>query len=313
MHRAELEMQYDELVAANAETARRGVRYQRLYELAPVGCVTVDRSGRVQESNLRAAILFGVAHSELGGRPLQKFMPELAADILHRHLRSVFSTSTRQTCKVVLERSGTRPGSFPVRIESIVVPDETGKCLECQSVLINLSEIPDIQEGPLTPEPVTTTTTEPAPNPIVGIDAEAYIESLNNAAERLDSMREERDFAERLLASAPVMVLVLDLDGCIVRFNRCFEDITGYRLDEVRGADWFKTFLPEEDHAQGRATFARLLREKVTMGTVSAIRTKRGNKVEVEWRNTVLRDVRASMCGYMSIGVEAPPHRQLAR
>ena len=39
---------------------------------------------------------------------------------------------------------------------------------------------------------------------------------------------------------------MLDLDGRIVRFNRYLEDITGYSLAEVRGADWFASIGPEK-------------------------------------------------------------------
>jgi PAS domain S-box-containing protein len=61
------------------------------------------------------------------------------------------------------------------------------------------------------------------------------------------ALQRERDFAEGIIETAQAIVLVLDARGCIVRFNKFMEDISGYQLDEVRGKDWFSAFLPERD------------------------------------------------------------------
>jgi PAS domain S-box-containing protein len=178
-------------------------------------------------------------------------------------------------------------------------------------VLINVSEDnDDAPDAELTSDTGTTTRLEAAVDAVVSSSAEASIESSQNAAERLDAMREQRDFAERILTTAPVIVLVLDLDGAIVRFNRCFEELTGYRLDEMRGANWLTTFLPEGDHESARAAFARTLRGEITPGTITPIRTKRGGKVHVEWHNTWIRDARANVCGSLSIGLDITRRRQ---
>jgi len=304
VHQVELEIQQEALMDAHAATARSCVRYQRLHELSPVGCVTVDSSGRVQESNLRAAMLFGVGLAELEGKPLQKFMPELAADIFHRHLRSVFSTNTRQTCRIVLERRGAKTGSLPVRIESILVPDETAKRMLCQSVLITFAEI---NEGKsLDPSEAGTTKVLDA-DALVSSDAASNSAALYKVNERLKSLREERDFAERMLATAPVVVLVLDLDGRIVRFNHCLEEITGYLLAEVRGADWFSTFLPVAEHEELRGAFMRTLWGETTLPTVNPVRTKTGSTVAIEWRNALLRDTRGNVSAVLSIGLDLTP------
>jgi PAS domain S-box-containing protein len=220
----------------------------------------------------------------------------------------VFSTNTRQTCKVVLERRGTKAGSFPVRIESILIPDETAKQMLCQSVLINHSESHDGQEDQRTSE-TDTPKAQAAAEMIVAGDAVRTIASLHKAAERIESLREERDFAERLLAAAPAIVLVLDLDGRIVRFNRCFEDLTGYRLEEVRGTDWFSTFLPGNNHEQVRGAFMRTLWGEIAPATVNLIRTRTGSILEIEWHSALLRDARGNVNAALSIGLDLTPRQ----
>ena len=43
-------------------------------------------------------------------------------------------------------------------------------------------------------------------------------------------LRRDRDFVEGLLETAQAIVLVLDTEGRIVRFNPYMEEISGYRL-----------------------------------------------------------------------------------
>src|SRR5262245_37277679 len=305
VNQVELEMQNEELHSAHAEIARGFVRYQRLFDLAPVSCVTLDRSGRVQTCNHQAENLLGVGRRDLTGQPLQKFMPELSADIFHRHLRAVFARSARQTCKIVLERHGARPGSFPVRVESIVVPDEAGKRMLCQSVIMNFREG---HEG-LRTSGLAAPTIETVADAIAGSEAKADTELLQTTEEQLATLREQHDFAERLLATAPAILLVLDLDGCIVRFNDYCEQVTGYSLKEVRGDDWFATFLPGDDQELVRAAYARTLRGEIPSGTINPIRTKQGSDVAIEWHHTLLRDARAMACGSLSIGLDVTRRR----
>ena len=52
---------------------------------------------------------------------------------------------------------------------------------------------------------------------------------------------------DRLIDSAPAIVLVLDADGRIVSYNPYAERVLGYRLAEVKGRDWFDTFHPEDE------------------------------------------------------------------
>jgi len=61
-----------------------------------------------------------------------------------------------------------------------------------------------------------------------------------------ESLREQRDFSESLVDTAQVIILVLDTRGRIVRFNPYLEQLVGYALDEVKGMNWFETFLTPE-------------------------------------------------------------------
>jgi PAS domain S-box-containing protein len=117
-----------------------------------------------------------------------------------------------------------------------------------------------------------------------------------------EALRQERDFAESLIETAHSIVLVLDVDGRIVRFNPYMENLSGYRLEEVRGKDWFATFLPQRDQTRVRAAFRRALGEFQTYGNVTPIVTKSGIERQIAWWARALRDTQGNVVGRLSIG-----------
>ena len=65
--------------------------------------------------------------------------------------------------------------------------------------------------------------------------------------EALDGLTEERNFTSAILDTAGALVVVLDAEGRIVRFNRACEEATGYSSAEAVGkAVWDLLLLPEE-------------------------------------------------------------------
>jgi len=117
-----------------------------------------------------------------------------------------------------------------------------------------------------------------------------------------EALRQERDYAESLVETAQTIVLVLDTEGRIVRFNAYLEEITAYSLSEVRGADWFATFLPERDRIRTREVFTRALSDIRTRGNVNPIVTKDGREREIEWYDKTLKTADGTVVGLLCIG-----------
>src|SRR5207244_8343354 len=65
-----------------------------------------------------------------------------------------------------------------------------------------------------------------------------------------EARQRDHAFVEGLVDTAPVMVVVLDSEGRIVRFNRCAERITGYRSEDLQGQRWLEVLVAEPDRAQ---------------------------------------------------------------
>ncbi|MDD5095215.1 MAG: PAS domain S-box protein [Dehalococcoidia bacterium] len=117
-----------------------------------------------------------------------------------------------------------------------------------------------------------------------------------------EALRRERDFTNSLIETAQAIVLVLDPQGRIVRFNSHMEEISGYSLAEVRGKDWFSTFLPEREMESTRNVFLKAVGDIRTLGNVSSIVTKDGREREIEWYDKTLKDADGNIVGLLSTG-----------
>jgi len=111
-----------------------------------------------------------------------------------------------------------------------------------------------------------------------------------------------QQIALQILKDAPVVILVLDLEGRIQHVNSFFERLAGYRLDEVRGRDWFDTFLPERDRERIRALFRQSREGEHVDGSVNAIVTRAGDERQIEWTDEFLRDNEGRAIGIVAIG-----------
>src|SRR5204862_7705717 len=91
----------------------------------------------------------------------------------------------------------------------------------------------------------------------------ALAHAFNDLAGQLERsqrvLRGERDFVDAVLDVAGSLVLVLDREGRIVRFNRACEATTGYRFAEVEGVAFWDLFLAPEDVEGARKEFAEML------------------------------------------------------
>ena len=110
VHQIELEMQNEELRRARLELDVQRQKYFELFDLAPVGYLTVSDKGIVGDANLTAARLLGVERQLLVGQPFSSFVLPPDRDAYYRHLREVATTGEPQTCELRLQRLGCGAG-----------------------------------------------------------------------------------------------------------------------------------------------------------------------------------------------------------
>ena len=139
------------------------------------------------------------------------------------------------------------------------------------------------------------------------INPDGLLRSLQHIARRRSVERElakEHEFAEMVLETAEAIVLVLNPEGRITRFNRYLAELTGRRLDEVENHDWFETFIPERERERVKAVFLRTLSEQTSRGILNPIITKSGTEKEIRWSNSVIRDRSGKITGVLAVGLD---------
>lgn len=124
------------------------------------------------------------------------------------------------------------------------------------------------------------------------------------------AVRREQEFSDRVIHTVQTIVLLLSPEGKIVRFNRRFEELTGWSLEEARGRDWFDTFLPARDRARIRKLFRGALRGPRTQGNINAIVTKDGTELEIEWDDAPLKDAEGRLVVLLCSGRDITERRR---
>ncbi|MFT5232599.1 MAG: two-component system cell cycle sensor histidine kinase/response regulator CckA [Candidatus Krumholzibacteriia bacterium] len=138
VHQIELEMQNEELRRAQLELDDARTRYFDLYDLAPVGYVTLSKKGQVLEANLTAATLLGVTRSAINRQlPITKYILSDDQDIHYFHRNQLFDTGVPQEYDLrMLKNDGT---VFWVRFHTTVV-EHTDNTPACRVIISDISE-----------------------------------------------------------------------------------------------------------------------------------------------------------------------------
>ncbi|EGV17194.1 putative bifunctional diguanylate cyclase/phosphodiesterase [Thiocapsa marina] len=124
VHQIELELQNDELLRTQEALEISRSRYFDLYDLAPIGYITLTDTGTIQEANLAAATLLETPRVNLAGRPLTRFILPKDQDILYRCRHRLTTTREPQTCELRLQRAQGPP--CWVRLDVCLEPHRTG-------------------------------------------------------------------------------------------------------------------------------------------------------------------------------------------
>jgi PAS domain S-box-containing protein len=102
MHVSELEKRYEELQNAHIALEASCTHYVELYDLAPVGYLTVNPEGKIAEINLTAARLFGVDRKNLFNQPFKLFITDEFKDCWERCFLDAKQHIGKQCCELFL-------------------------------------------------------------------------------------------------------------------------------------------------------------------------------------------------------------------
>lgn len=103
-----------------------------------------------------------------------------------------------------------------------------------------------------------------------------------------EELQEERNFVSAILDTVGALVVVLDDEGHILRFNPACELTTGYSMKEVQGKCLWDLFLDAEEADRFRAIFEVLRTDLLPQDYQSCWVTRHGDQRLIAWTSTLV-------------------------
>ncbi|MEH2083477.1 MAG: GAF domain-containing protein [Nostoc sp.] len=119
-----------------------------------------------------------------------------------------------------------------------------------------------------------------------------------------ETLNQERNFISAVLDTVGALVIVLNSQGQIVRFNQACEQITGYSFDEVRGRYCWNLFLIPEEVEPIKAIFEQLLTGQLPHEYENYWVMKNGSRRLISWSNTILKDYEGRVEYIVGTGID---------
>jgi PAS domain-containing protein len=132
VHQIELEMQNEQLREAVevAETALR--KFTMLYDLAPMGYLTLGHDGTICELNFTAAYMLGEKRFSMVNNNIKLFINNDSLSVFNNFLDKVFKSQSKESCEVKLGQDGNHTSVF---MEGVV----TGEDRSCLLSVVDIS------------------------------------------------------------------------------------------------------------------------------------------------------------------------------
>lgn len=113
------------------------------------------------------------------------------------------------------------------------------------------------------------------------------LQYMYRASQASRSLQSERDFVSMVVGTSAALVVVLDADGRVLRFNPSCERVSGYASSEVQGRFIWDILAESDDDGQERLMFEKLITERTTIDYQGSWRTRGGAVLEIAWSNAV--------------------------
>ncbi len=136
-----------------------------------------------------------------------------------------------------------------------------------------------------------------------------------------EKLYDNSSFLAAILDTVGALVLVTDRDGCVVRFNRACERLTGYVYDDVKGKVAWDILWSKEDAEAVKEIFSSLSYDKFHTTHLSDNKQanesywvcKSGSQRLISWSYNVILDQNGYVSYLLATGIDVTQHRLVER
>ena len=136
------------------------------------------------------------------------------------------------------------------------------------------------------------------------------VQYMYRASQASRALQTERDFVSMIVGTSAALVVVLDADGRVLRFNPSCERASGYSATEAQGRLIRDILADPSDDDRERLMFERLIAERATIDYQGSWRTRDGAVLEIAWSNSVFVDNDGAVENVVYTGLDVTERNQ---
>lgn len=265
VHQIELEMQNEELQISRSLAEEAKEKYTQLYDFAPSGYFTLSRDGKIVELNLCGAKMLGKDRQFLKSKLFGVYVSNDTKYLFKNFLEKVFVSKDKESCEVALSNNANLP--IFVHLEGILNENAD----QCFVTAIDITQNKKAEEN------------------------------------LIDSKRElfkKSEFVQVLLDASPAFIVAIGNDGKTLMMNKSLLNALEYTKEEVIGADYLTSFVPEEDRQGLAVIFKDITSAGKSMVNENNIISKSGRKFLVQWHGKSVKNDDGSADLFVGVGID---------
>ncbi len=272
VYQIELEMQNEELRAAQFELHTSRDRYQSLYYYAPIGFLTLNRDGNITDANQAASALLNYSKAELQGAKYLKYMHSEDRDRFYLFFQQLLKFTGKQTIEIRLKQDNQQ--FIPVFCQGYY--HEGHNSSEQNEFFLTLQDISEQKSAQQKIQQLNEQLTQKV--------SDQNIELFRKNKTLLENIKEIKlskvDLLEReaklnsVFSAAVEGIITIDARGIIQSVNRALTNIFGYSADELIGHNINK--LMPEPHKEHYKHYLRTYLSSHQAKSIGSIRHLEG-------------------------------------
>jgi len=137
---------------------------------------------------------------------------------------------------------------------------------------------------------------------------------MGDAMERRDAedaLRHENAFSYGLFSASGAVLVVMDTEGRIIRFNPAAEEVTGLTAAETTGHCPWDLFVPRDEQAGERRIFRRIAAGAPPSAHEGNIVTRTGERRVISWSTTSIAATDGSVAYVIMSGIDVTETKRL--
>jgi PAS domain S-box-containing protein len=231
VHQIELEMQNEELRETQQQLEETGNLYADLYDFAPVGYISFDDNGLIQEINLTGTTMLGIERSRLKNMPFATFVIQSDLPKFWDHLCNCRQTKEKTTTEIGLI---SKEGKFQVQMSSIAISDPKRHLTLYRTAFSDITERKLVEEALQRTKDELEIRVKERTAELTKANADLQME-ITGRKQVEKNLAAEKERLSVTLFSIGDGVITTDTEGKIVLMNQVAESLTGWVKETAGG------------------------------------------------------------------------------